>query len=358
MFKPVRLIDVMIEPHKIGRLLLVPEGYTLFEYNKEWLQMGFSISPFYLPLKAGVFAARKNPFDGLFGVFNDSLPDGWGRLLTDRWLKNQRINPLELTVLDRLSLVGKNGMGALTFHPEFNFKSASLTHDLDFYADEVRKILNEENSDSFEEIVRNAGSSGGARPKVLVHLDGNDWLVKFQASSDPVDVGEIEYKTSLLAKKCGIDMPETRLFRNRYFGTRRFDLEETRRKHVHSASGLLYASYRLPSLDYSGLMQATLALTRNMKEVEKMFRLMVFNVAIGNKDDHAKNFSFIYENNAWILAPAYDLLPSSGFNGHHTTTVNGKGNPEITDCLEVARLTAFPLKKAKEIIEEIRDEVG
>ncbi len=358
MFKPVRLIEVFIETSKIGRLILAPEGYTLFEYSREWLQNGFSISPFYLPLKTGVFTARVNLFDGLFGVFNDSLPDGWGRLLTDRWLKNQGINPLGLTVLDRLSIVGKNGMGALSFHPEFHLQADSNMHDLDFYADEVRKILNDESSDSFEEIVKNAGSSGGARPKVLVNIDGIDWLVKFQSSADPVNVGEIEYNYSILAKKCSIEMPETRLFRNRYFGTRRFDLADAKRKHVHSAAGLLYASYRLPSLDYTGLMQATLALTRNMKEVEKMFRLMVFNVLIGNKDDHAKNFSFIYENNDWKLAPAYDLLPSDGFNGHHTTTINGKGNPKIDDCLEVARLTAFSLKKAKEIIDEVTTAVA
>jgi serine/threonine-protein kinase HipA len=150
-------------------------------------------------------------------------------------------------------------------------------------------------------------------------------------------------------------MPETRLFEGRYFGVRRFDREGDIRYHVHSASGLLYASHRFPSLDYTDLMKATLALTRNVAEVEKMFRQMVFNVMIGNKDDHAKNFSFLYKNGKWILSPAYDLLPSAGFNGQHTTTVNGKGNPTISDCLEVARLTAFPENRAKVIVKELME---
>jgi serine/threonine-protein kinase HipA len=159
----------------------------------------------------------------------------------------------------------------------------------------------------------------------------------------------------LFAKKCGIEMPETRLFEGKFFGVRRFDREEGRRIHVHSAAGLLYASHRLPSLDYSALMKATMVLTRDNTEVAKMFRLMVFNVLIGNKDDHAKNFSFVYKNDSWQLSPAYDLLPSAGFNNNHTTTVNGKGKPVIKDCIEVARLTAFPEKMAKRIIEEVMD---
>ena len=89
--------------------------------------------------------------------------------------------------------------------------------------------------------------------------------------------------------------------------------------------------------------------------MEKMFRQMVFNVMIGNKDDHAKNFAFLYKDGNWILSPAYDLLPSAGFNGNHTTTVNGIGNPTISDCLEVARITTFPENRAKMIVEQLED---
>jgi len=355
MIKSVTAVEVYYEGQRVGLLALSPEKRCLFEYDAGWIREGFSISPFYLPLKSGVFTARVEPFDGLFGVFSDSLPDGWGRLLIDRWLIAKGSNPADLSPVDRLTLVGNNGMGAFTYQPAQIKSMEETDHHLDFYAAEVEKILRDDYSGSFEEIVEKAASSGGARPKVLIKIDGEDWLVKFRSSFDPVNVGKIEYEHSLLAKRCGIEMPETRLFENKYFGVRRFDRDGEKRTHVHSAAGLLYASYRLPSLDYTALMKATMALTRNIAEAEKIFRLMVFNVLIGNKDDHAKNFSFVYKNSRWQVSPAYDLLPSAGFNNNHTTTVNGKGKPELKDCFEVAKLTAFPEKKARQVINEVKD---
>ncbi|MDA3818341.1 MAG: type II toxin-antitoxin system HipA family toxin [Prolixibacteraceae bacterium] len=357
MFKKQTVIEVFYHSQKVGRLALLPDRYCLFEYDNNWLQNGFSISPFYLPLKGGVFNARLTPFNGLFGVFNDSLPDGWGHLLIDRWLISKGFELASLSVIDRLSLIGDSGMGALTYRLAQMAASSSEVKSLDYYANEVEKILNENRSASLNELVDKAGSSGGARPKVLINIDGEEWLVKFRSSFDPQNVGETEYHYSLLAKKCGIEMTETRLFEGKYFGTRRFDRVNGDRVHVHSGAGLLYADYRIPSLDYTSLMKATLTLTKDINEVEKLFRLMVFNVLIGNKDDHAKNFSFVYDKKQWKLSPAYDLLPSGGFNNQHTTTVNGNGNPDINDCLEVARVCSFPVKRAREVVEEIKEEL-
>lgn len=354
MFKSVQILEVFLENNKVGRLAMSPERRCLFEYDQLWLQGGFSISPFYLPLKRGVFTARPDPFNGLFGVFNDSLPDGWGQLLIDRWLAGKGINPSSLSVVDRLSLTGNTGMGALTYRPAQNPDENTDTLPLDFYAAEIEKILKEDYTGSLDELVNKAGSSGGARPKVMIKIDGEEWIVKFPSSSDPKEVGKTEYEYSLLAKKCGLEMTETRLLEGKYFGTRRYDRENRKRYHVHSASGLLYASHRLPSLDYTSLLKATFSLTRDINEVENMFRLMVFNVLIGNKDDHSKNFSFIYRDNKWQLSPAYDLLPSYGFNDIHTTTVNGKGNPSIDDCLEVAKICSFPEKMARKVVDFVR----
>jgi serine/threonine-protein kinase HipA len=353
MFEPIKVVGVFYRDRRVGRLALTPDHQCVFEYEHEWLTDGFSISPFYLPLKYGLFAAKADPFNGLFGVFADSLPDGWSKLLMDRWLMSMGIQPFKLSVLDWLCLVGSGGMGALAYKPDHSFEKEETTMMLDFYSAEVEKILHEDYSGSLDTMVSKAGSSGGARPKVLVNIEDKDWLVKFRSSVDPPDVGKIEYEHSLLAKKCGIEMPETRLFNEKYFGSRRFDIEENNRIHVHSAAGLLYASHRLPSLDYTSLMKATFALTRNMNEVARMFRLMVFNVLIGNMDDHSRNFSFIYSGSEWKISPAYDLLPGWGFNGNHSTTINGKGRPSLSDCLEVAKLSSFPEKKAKDIIEEV-----
>jgi serine/threonine-protein kinase HipA len=355
MVENLKLIEVCLGSARVGRLALSPDRRCLFEYDAGWISTGFSLSPFYLPLKSGLFTARAEPFGGLFGVFDDSLPDGWGKLLIDRWLISKGIKPITLSVLDRLSLVGSGGMGALTYLPAQNDLSSEAIHPISFYADEVQKILNDDYTGSLEELVNKAGSSGGARPKVMVSINGQEWLIKFRASSDPVNVGLIEYEYSLLAKKCGIEMAETHLFEDKYFGVRRFDREEGKRIHMHSAAGLLYASHRLPSMDYTDLLKATLILTRDINEAEKIFRLMIFNVLIGNKDDHAKNFSFIYRNRHWQVSPAYDLLPSEGFNGNHTTTVNGSGKPLLSDCMEVAKAVAFPLKTADRVIREVKE---
>jgi serine/threonine-protein kinase HipA len=346
-------LEVGYEGSTVGKLALGPDHLAAFEYAPEFIQSGFSISPFYLPLKPGVFMARREPFHGLFGVFNDSLPDGWGMLLTDRLLKKEKLDPGALTPLDRLSLIGSDGMGALTYKPATTFQNNEDISDLNRLAREVKQILHSDYAGSIENLYQKGGTSGGARPKVLLTIDDMEWLVKFPGSSDPDDIGQQEYTYAEVAKKCGIQMPVTRLFEGKYFGVCRFDREGNRRYHTHSASGLLYASFRYPSLDYTELIKATMALTRNIMEAWKVFRLMVFNVLTSNRDDHAKNFSFIWKNGEWALSPAYDLVFSSGFNGQHTTTINGQGKPSKADLFEVAKLTSLPAKTATTIFDEV-----
>ncbi len=337
----------------VGRIALRPDGISVFEYSDQWLKHGFSISPLHLPLQTGLFKAKRDPFDGLFGVFSDSLPDGWGTLLIDRWLSKQGIEPGRLSVLDRLTLVGNNGMGALLYEPDQGLKHIHENPDLDQIALKIQKILKEEKSSGLEQLIRMGESSGGARPKVMISIDDMEWLVKFPASSDPSDIGALEYQYSVVARKCGINMPKTRLFSGKYFGVRRFDRMEGRHIHVHSASGLLYASFRFPSLDYTSLIKTVMAVTADIQEAGKMYRLMVFNVLTGNRDDHAKNFSFIYDDRRWRLSPAYDLVKSLGFNGFHSTMVAGAGNPSRSDIYKVAELTGFPMPQAREIFDQV-----
>ena len=148
-------------------------------------------------------------------------------------------------------------------------------------------------------------------------------------------------------------MPETRLFEGKYFGVERFDRTPQEKIHTVSAAGLLNADYRVPSLDYGNLLQLCHILTKNMEEVYKLFRQMVFNVAIKNGDDHAKNFSFQLIDGEWKLSPAYDLLPSSGFNGFHTTTIHNNGDPTIEDIMTVASKADLNKQRSAEIVEEI-----
>jgi len=226
--------------------------------------------------------------------------------------------------------------------------------------------------------MRAGGSPGGARPKVLVGVKGDTvisgeddlpdgfehWIVKFAAKDDIRDAGPMEFAYSLMAKAAGLDMPETRLFEVRegsdirhYFGVSRFDRAPgNRRFHVHTAAGLLHLNFRIPSADYSDLFKVTQALTRNHLDLLSLFRLMVFNVAAHNRDDHTKNFAYILDDltGDWSLAPAYDLTYEPGPGGEHATTIAGEGNrPQRQDCLRVAAEVGITASKAIPIIEQV-----
>lgn len=355
MFDPVNLLNISTDNQPMGRMVLSPSKVCVFEYDPDYLKNGLSLSPFYLPLQAGAITGRIEPFNGLFGLFNDSLPDGWGNLLIDRFLVSEGISPKSLSVLDRLSIVGKSGMGILTYKPEHKLVSHQQIDDLNLLASEVKKILLETDYKSgiLNELMAMGGSSGGARPKAMINIKGEPWIVKFRSSHDVENIGEVEYQYSVIAKKCGIEMPETRLLENQYFAVKRFDRIRSERIHIHSASGLLYADHRIPSLDYVDLIKATFVLTKDINESYKLFRLMVFNILTGNMDDHAKNFSFILKDKQWYLSPAYDLVPCVGYNGNHSTTILGKGTAERKDILEVAKLCNLEFKLAKTIYDEV-----
>ena len=356
----IKQMEVIYNDRIVGRLALTKEGLCAFEYTAEWIKDGFSISPFELPLRSGVFVARSRPFGGGFGVFDDCLPDGWGLLILDRYLQLQGINPRNLTLLDRLALVGSTGRGALEFRPDNSIVTKQEYTDFEKLALEAEQILNSDDytGKGIEEFLHRGGSPGGARPKIFTRYEGKEWLVKFRAKRDPKRIGRDEYNYSLLAKECGIEMPETQLFEDKYFGVERFDRTTNGKLHVVSIAGLIGADYRMPSIDYTHIFQVCAALTHNVAQLWKVYRLMVFNYLIENKDDHAKNFAFIYRDSEWYFAPAYDLLPSEGINGFHTSSINDSIEPTKKDLLAVAVKAGLNQKEAENIFERINKVVS
>ena len=356
-------LQVYYDERLVGTLAMTADHKVAFQYDDEWLENGFSISPFSLPLKKQVFVPQKDYFDGLFGVFADSLPDNWGRLLLNRLLRSYKQNPDELTVLNRLAIVGKSGMGALTYYPEKSFSEQQKPVNLDELAEECDKILNTEYSDKLDELYYLGGTSGGARPKIMTTVDGKDWIIKFPAHVDRKDAGKMEYDYSCCARQCGITMSETRLFPSDkckgYFGIRRFDREaDGKRVHMLTAAALLELDFEQPSLDYHSLMKLTKILTRDNKEdVENMFRRMCFNVFAHNRDDHSKNFTYLYDeiNDQWRLSPAYDLTYSNTYYGEHTTTIDGNGrNPGRKELLAVGSAAGMRKNNCERIIDTIQ----
>ena len=359
-------LQVYYDKRLVGTLAMTARQMVAFQYSDEWLENGFSISPFSLPLKKQVFVPTKDCFSGLFGAFADSLPDNWGRLLLNRLLRAHKQNSEELNVLERLAIVGKSGMGALTYYPEKQLSDQQSKADLDELAEQCQKILNTEYSDKLDELYQLGGTSGGARPKIMTTINDGDWIIKFPVHVDGKDVGKMEYDYSCCAKECGISMTETRLFPSEqckgYFGIKRFDRILTRdnikKVHMLTAAALLELDFEQPNLDYHELMKLTKILTRdNYEDMENMFRRMCFNVFAHNRDDHSKNFSYIYdeEKDSWRLSPAYDLTYSNTYYGEHTTSVDGNGrNPGEKEILAVGISAGMKKDTCTEIMEKIK----
>lgn len=355
--KSVNKLTVIYHDRHVGTLSMTPDNrLCAFQYDKDWLANGFSISPLDLPLKPNLFIAKPRPFWGNFGIFEDSLPDGYGRYLLNRMLKKQGINYSLLTPLQRLSIVGTSGMGALCYIPETYIGEEKTLPQLDTLQQMALDILSEK-SDKDEDILYfNSGNSGGCRPKCLLHDTEGAWLVKFRHTYDPGNMGVMEYRYNETARRCGITVPDFKLIDEKYFATRRFDIENGKRLHIATAGALLNESITQPKLEYKTLLHLTGYLTQDAKQVDEMFRRMVFNVLTDNKDDHAKNFSFICRKGVWSLAPAYDLtLCSNGYNGEHATSVNNNGRPTVEDMITVGESIRISRTKGMDMIHSIAE---
>jgi len=353
--KRINKLTVLYRDRKVGELTMTPDNrQCAFQYDKEWLLSGFSISPLDLPLRPDLFIAKPEPFWGNFGIFEDSLPDGYGRYLLNKMLKKQGIDDSTLTPVQRLSIVGTSGMGALSYIPESFIGEEKALPELDYLQQLALDVLSEKTDTDVDVLYFNSGNSGGCRPKCLYKDEEGAWLVKFRHTYDPKDMGLMEYRYNEIARACGIDVSDFKLLQGKYFASKRFDMENGECLHIATAGAILNESIYNPKLDYKTLLHLTGYLTQNPTQVEEIFRRMVFNVIGDNKDDHAKNFSFIYRDGKWSLAPAYDLTRSpEGYNGEHATSVNNNGLPTIEDMLVVGESIRIPRHRGQKIIDSI-----
>jgi len=373
----VEQVAVFYEPEperrkRVGRLAL-KQRQILFEYDAAFLGQKLELSPFHLRLTPGVVVGRPDVFEGLMGVFEDSLPDGWGRLLIDRRAAELGMSGISLTPLDRLTVVGARSMGALVYEPEISLDDPAIVK-LSELANQADLVMREAGGADLERLIAVGGSPKGARPKVLIQLAPNGevhfgaktiqpgftaWLVKFPARDDDPHSASLEHAYSLMAKAAGIEVPRTCLLgkttRNPgYFAIERFDRDGTTRIHTHTLGGLLQLPHGYAALDYRDLLKVTRELTRNEAAVTEMFRRACFNVLAHNRDDHSRNFAFLMdEQGTWSPSPAYDLTFSPGPGGEHTMLVSGEGRAP-----GIAHLTALAaqadLKNAAKIIDEVR----
>ncbi len=359
----------------VGTLAEAERGRVVFEYDEQLLRTGIELSPWKLRAQPGLIEHTERGFGPLFGVFDDSLPDGWGLLLMDRWFRKRGVDPASLSTLDRLLYLGTRTMGALTYHPPAEPAEPALPLDLLALSEQAERLLGSDD-DVLPELRRAGGSPGGARPKVVVGIQGDQvlsgaddlpegwehWLVKFSSGREASDDGRLEHAYMRMAAAAGVDVPAHRLFAGgRFFGVKRFDRHgPTGRLHMHTLGGLLHSDYRLPACDYDQLMRVTRALTHDQRAVTECFRRMVFNVVAHNRDDHVKNFAFVMDQDGqWSLSPAYDLVFARGPGGEHTMTIDGEGRaPTKAGVLALGLRHGVARAAAESIIEQVDDAVA
>ncbi len=357
-------------------------GNILFQYDSGWLRGGIELSPFYLRLQEGVITLQ-GPFEGsLSGLFADSLPDHWGRSIMDRRLREAGINPATVSVLKRLALVGSGGFGALSYHPaesEDTYEVKSLMDAVRF----SREVLKSNTATlPGTAVMQQAGSNPGGRyPKLCVgwHPGRSELVVGTQnypkgflpcllkldlgpeMPQGERDLCRREFGMLDCAEQCGIRVPERWLVHSKepdgssraHLLVRRFDRDSDKNIHLHSFSGVAHKLSVRYGNSYEELMRTISALTRDQREVDEMFRRIVFNVMCGNRDDHVRNHAFLMpEPNVWQLSPAYDLTPTPQLD-EHCLSVNGKwADICIKDFLIIGK--AFSVHDAADTIERMR----
>ncbi len=354
----------------------------VFEYDKSFNDQNINISPLLMPLREGVIyefpALNFNTFKGLPPTIADSLPDDFGNIIMNSWLAKKGITVNDLVPTERLSYVGKRGMGALEYEPVLdNISDYKYDINLNELVEIANKVLlskiNDEYSDldekSLLKILRIGTSAGGARAKAILAYDeknkvykpgdiihGKDhsyWILKMDGISnkvlgDPQGYGKIEYAYYKMAIDSGIEMTESKLIHenNRsHFITKRFDRGGKGEKiHKQTLGGLAGMDYKQSNMySYEQVFTVLRRMQLDYKNIEQQYKRMVFNIVARNQDDHVKNISLLMgKEGTWILSPAYDMSYSHNSSGiwtnNHQLSINGKrDNFTIEDLLKLGK---------------------
>lgn len=379
-----------------------------FEYEPAFAASGIEISPLMMPLSRTVYRFPElsyESFYGLPGLLADSLPDRFGHALIDAWLASQGRTPESFNAVERLCYTGSRGMGALEFRPaEGPRERRSSRVEIDQLVALASEVLSqrskldvslegEDSQDAMRDILRVGTSAGGARAKAVIawNPETNEvrsgqvpapdgfsyWLMKFDGVSgnrdkeldDPQGYGAIEYAYYLMAKNCGIQINECRLFEEggrRHFMTLRFDrLADGSKLHMQSLAALAHYDFNLAgAYSYEEALLIMRRLGLPMAAIEQQFRRMVFNLIGRNQDDHVKNIAFLMDpSGQWSLSPAYDLTysynPRGQWTSSHQMTLNGKRDGfELDDFRSCANRAAMKRGRAETILQEVQSVIS
>lgn len=384
-FEPVRRLDVFRtlgsgEKFPVGVLAQNRQG-VFFQYDAEYLQRfarSGNLSPYKLKADGSLQQAPRQPHLGLHGVFADSLPDGWGLLLQDRFFRQHNLPLEQISAMDRLALVGARGIGALSYQPDIAYGKDHGLQSLLELGLQAQAVF-EGQTDAVLEALVATGSSGGARPKAQLFFAENDfqqcstqaqeghdaWLVKFTSARFLLghEEGVCEAAYLHLAQELALQPPQWKLLQagnRRWLALKRFDVTGQGRQHVLSACALLDADFRQPSLDYHDLIRATGLLCRSPQAARLQFRRAVFNLFASNQDDHSKNWAFVLtDEGRWQPAPFYDVTYSPHPYNEHATAFGGFGKkPALATMQKLADSAGYAnWNEARQDMAEIAEAV-
>ncbi len=355
-----------------GQLTATGEAPSAFRYAPEWLNhaQAFAIDPESLPLREGDFPASH--LAPPLAVFDDALPDDWGR----RLLAQGRAIPRAERLPWRYLLEARDHtMGALVFSardaksPSSALPAAEAT-DLAALIEAAERFDNGQPvaADALRRLLAAGSSPGGARPKAIVRCEGTEWLAKFPSTLRDAghDVPGLEYVCLTLADRAGLSVPAARLLElggRHVLLTQRFDrLGENPggRRHMISLKTLCRERGGLYCQSYDEPM----AMVRKHSaapavDIELFFRQMCVNVAIGNTDDHLKNFALLRDVGGWRLSPAFDLVPDLGRNGEHVLAIGpSRQPPPRATLLAVGERWLGSRERAGRVIDQVAQAVS
>mgnify|MGYP001826156644 FL=1 len=384
------------------------DAVTAFEYDAAFSGSGIEVSPIAMPLSRRVYTFPELPvktFYGLPGLLADSLPDKFGNALINAWLATQGRPADSFDAVERLCYTGERGMGALEFSPMIGprtrqanaiqiDKLVELASEVLTHRNGLRASFADESKEqALTDILRVGTSAGGARAKAVIAWNPSthevrsgqvpagegfeSWLLKFDGVSgnrdkeleDPKGYGVIEYAYYRMAKDCGIDISECRLFEEngrRHFMTRRFDrLASGEKLHMQSLCALAHFDFNMAgAYSYEQALLVIRQLGLPMQAIEEQFRRMAFNIVARNQDDHVKNIAFLMDKSGvWSLSPAFDMTysfnPAGSWTASHQMTLNGKRDDFIMDDFKACAKTASMKRgRAEAIVREVQEVVS
>lgn len=374
--------------HTVGTLLY--DGRTVyFEYDPLFRKSGLEISPHKLALDtlSGAYTNTDTSyFQGIAGVFHDSLPDKFGMKVIDRYYEEKGRSITDVNLLMRLSYIGSRGMGALEYEPsdqpQFADQKAEIMDLRQMYLD-AQVIIKGEQGGVLHHIatfMENAASPGGAQPKASIGWNPQTkeiisgaqlgipegfehWLVKFSKSDQlgrALDFTKLEYLYMQMAKEIGINVPQTEMLfdgKDWHYAIKRFDRVEGKKIHMHTLAGLTHIDFNEPGhYSYEEFWRIGRALTRDNSINLEIFKRAIFNVIARNQDDHAKNSSFLMdESGRWSLSPAYDITFANGekYTANHQMSTNAKlSDFTLTDLVTFGNKLGINESTLKEIIQQ------